>query len=330
LTELSIVNQQEVLGKNFRVYGSLDEPLFLAKDVAEWIEYNVSNVSKLVNVVDEDEKVRSIVTTLGGSQESWFLTEDGLYEVLMQSRKPIAKVFKKEVKAILRTIRHTGHYETPEYKAIQELIAKQDHMEQLLLDSGILRTFVNPRYTFKRLNVRYRIVTNDDSKRGIYEAIGNYFGFHVPFSNTLPIALRDWVLQQISEDPQKALDAVQEFIVGMETATIVKGIQGNWVNLNGFGSNDVEYAKVLKAFGHQCAYCGTDAVPLIPEHIVSQSYLAQSNPEAVDLIGNIVPSCGRCNASKNRSNVDEWYPKQPYYKPWKLERIHRHQSKYRI
>ncbi|WP_300854391.1 BRO family protein, partial [uncultured Clostridium sp.] len=33
---------------------------------------------------------------------SWFLTEDGLYEVLMQSRKPIAKAFKKEVKKILK------------------------------------------------------------------------------------------------------------------------------------------------------------------------------------------------------------------------------------
>lgn len=40
----------------------------------------------------------------------WFLTEDGLYEVLMQSRKPIAKEFKKGVKEILKTIRKTGGY----------------------------------------------------------------------------------------------------------------------------------------------------------------------------------------------------------------------------
>ena len=38
----------------------------------------------------------------------WFLTEDGLFEVLMQSRKPIAKQFKKEVKKILKQIRLTG------------------------------------------------------------------------------------------------------------------------------------------------------------------------------------------------------------------------------
>ena len=39
-----------------------------------------------------------------------FITEDGLYEVLMQSRKPIAKEFKKQVKEILKTIRRTGGY----------------------------------------------------------------------------------------------------------------------------------------------------------------------------------------------------------------------------
>ena len=43
------------------------------------------------NVIRIDEKVVNIVYTLGGVQSMWFLTEDGLYEVLMQSRKPIAK-----------------------------------------------------------------------------------------------------------------------------------------------------------------------------------------------------------------------------------------------
>lgn len=44
------------------------------------------------------------------NREVWLLTEDGLYEVLMQSRKPIAKEFKKGVKEILKTIRKTGGY----------------------------------------------------------------------------------------------------------------------------------------------------------------------------------------------------------------------------
>lgn len=112
MNELKVLNEQEVLGKQFKVYGTVEEPLFLAKDVAEWIEYDTSSVHKMLANVDDDEKVRKNVPTLGGTQESWCLTENGLYEVLMQSRKPIAKQFKKEVKEILKTIRKHGIYAT--------------------------------------------------------------------------------------------------------------------------------------------------------------------------------------------------------------------------
>lgn len=112
MNELKVLNEQEILGKQFRVYGTAEEPLFLAKDVAEWIEYDTSSVNKMLANVDDDEKVRKNVPTLGGMQESWCLTENGLYEVLMQSRKPIAKQFKKEVKEILKTIRKHGIYAT--------------------------------------------------------------------------------------------------------------------------------------------------------------------------------------------------------------------------
>lgn len=112
MNELKVLNEQEVLGKQFKVYGTAEEPLFLTKDVAEWIEYDTSSVHKMLANVDDDEKVRKNVPTLGGTQESWCLTENGLYEVLMQSRKLIAKQFKKEVKEILKTIRKHGIYAT--------------------------------------------------------------------------------------------------------------------------------------------------------------------------------------------------------------------------
>lgn len=52
---ICVINEQEVLGKQFRVYGSVDEPLFLAKDVAMWIEH--TNVTSMVDMVDENESV---------------------------------------------------------------------------------------------------------------------------------------------------------------------------------------------------------------------------------------------------------------------------------
>ena len=100
---MELVCNQEVLGREFKIYGTIEEPLFLAKDVAEFIEH--TDLSRMVNLVDEEEKLKRTLYVSGQNREMWFLTEDGLYEVLMQSRKPIAKQFKKQVKQILKSLR---------------------------------------------------------------------------------------------------------------------------------------------------------------------------------------------------------------------------------
>ncbi|MDM5426713.1 Bro-N domain-containing protein [Bacillus mycoides] len=106
--QLTVIHQQEVLGRGFKVYGTTEEPLFLAKDVAEWIEYGDKNTYRLLNNVDEDEKITCSTQYGGQLREMHFLTEGGIYEVLMTSRKPIAKQWKKEVKKILKNIRLNG------------------------------------------------------------------------------------------------------------------------------------------------------------------------------------------------------------------------------
>ncbi len=108
---LAVIDERELLGKHFRIYGDFENPLFLAKDVAQWIEH--SDVSMMVRSVDEDEKLVQTLFVSGQKREVTMLTEDGLYEVLMQSRKPIAKQFKKKVKEILKEIRKKGSYGSP-------------------------------------------------------------------------------------------------------------------------------------------------------------------------------------------------------------------------
>ena len=103
----------------------------------------------MLQSVDEEEKGVRIAYTLGGKQETWFLTEDGLYEVLMQSRKPIAKQFKKGVKAILKEIRTNGGYiaahqeETPEMIMARALKVAQAtierHQQQLQLAQNTIQ-----------------------------------------------------------------------------------------------------------------------------------------------------------------------------------------------
>ena len=115
--ELQVIDEREILGKRFRVYGDFENLLFLAKDVAEWIDYSKKSngsydVNSMLRMVDEDEKLMRKIFVSGQNRNMCFLTEDGFYEVCMQSTKPNAKIFKKEVKKILKTIRKTGMYMT--------------------------------------------------------------------------------------------------------------------------------------------------------------------------------------------------------------------------
>lgn len=130
MTGLQVIERREVLGKDFRVYGDADNPLFLAKDVASWIEH--SNPTEMVRTIDEEEKLNSTILSGGQRREVTFLTEDGLYEVLMQSRKPIAKEFKKCVKQILREIRRHGAHLTPE--RLEEVLLNPDTIIRLATD----------------------------------------------------------------------------------------------------------------------------------------------------------------------------------------------------
>ena len=121
MNELKIINKSTFLDKEIDVWGTVEQPLFRAKDVASWL--GIKNVPDLVKRIDNEEVHRLNLCGLQG--ETWFLTEDGLYELLMQSRKPIAKQFKKGVKKILHEIRTKGGYiATNENDSDEDIMAR--------------------------------------------------------------------------------------------------------------------------------------------------------------------------------------------------------------
>ena len=77
------------------VYSSLDEPLFKASDVANMIDYSSGNVWKMLEMCEEDEKLNLPMVVAGQSRSVAFITETGLYNVLSQSRKPIARKWRR-------------------------------------------------------------------------------------------------------------------------------------------------------------------------------------------------------------------------------------------
>ena len=103
---LTVIQETKILGKKIVMYGSIENPYFVASDVAEWLgERDGYTVARKVS---DEEKDTQIVCTHGGKQKTTVLTEDGLYEACMLSRKEIAKPLKKEIKKYLKSIRLTG------------------------------------------------------------------------------------------------------------------------------------------------------------------------------------------------------------------------------
>ena len=85
------------------------EPKFVATDVATALGYQ--SAKDMTRLLDDDEKGRHIVPTLGGQQEVLVLTEAGLYSAILKSRRPEAKRFKRWVTHdVLPSIRKTGGY----------------------------------------------------------------------------------------------------------------------------------------------------------------------------------------------------------------------------
>ena len=87
-----------------------DEPYFVGKDVAEILGY--TNPRKAIgDHVDEEDKGVTKCDTLGGVQELTIINESGLYSLILSSKLPAAKQFKRWVTSeVLPSIRKTGSY----------------------------------------------------------------------------------------------------------------------------------------------------------------------------------------------------------------------------
>lgn len=94
---------------NVRVVERDGEPWFVAADVCKALE--IANNRDALTRIDDDEKGVALADTLGGKQEVTIVNEPGLYSLVLGSRKPEAKVFKRWVThEVIPTIRKTGGY----------------------------------------------------------------------------------------------------------------------------------------------------------------------------------------------------------------------------
>lgn len=110
-------------GSEVRTIEVNGEPWWVLKDVCTVLE--LSSPHKVAERLEDDEKGRSLIPTLGGEQETTIISESGLYSVILRSDKPQAKPFRKWVTSeVLPTIRKTGSYSVRDSYQIEDPIER--------------------------------------------------------------------------------------------------------------------------------------------------------------------------------------------------------------
>ena len=106
------------------------EPWFVAADVCRALE--ISNNRDALSRLDDDEKGVALTDTPGGQQEMSVINEPGLYTLVLGSRKPEARAFKRWIThEVIPAIRKHGGYLTP--PTIEELLNNPDMIVELAL-----------------------------------------------------------------------------------------------------------------------------------------------------------------------------------------------------
>ena len=137
-----------------RVAGTSDEPMFCLADVCKILDIKQFRKERLTDDVISNQP---IIDSLGREQQALFVNEDGLFDVILDSRKPEAKQFRKWVTSeVLPSIRRTGGYiitkdeETPEeimaralMLAQQTLAKREERMRQLEADNNSKQATIN-------------------------------------------------------------------------------------------------------------------------------------------------------------------------------------------
>jgi prophage antirepressor-like protein len=130
-----------------RVEKHKDDFVFCAKDLCEILELQWKG-SDSIGGLDEDEKIIKKIRTNGGLQNLIFITESGLYALIIRSNKPMARKFRKWITSeVLPSLRKYGIYSTDQ--KVMDRAAKR--LEDKAVKTMLTEIDSRLSYTDKRL-----------------------------------------------------------------------------------------------------------------------------------------------------------------------------------
>lgn len=129
-----------------RVAGTSEQPLFCLVDVCKVLDLDSSQVMKRLD--DGVVTIHPTTDSLGRERQANFVNEDGLYDVILDSRKPQAKTFRKWITSeVLPSIRKTGSYSVQQQyqlpqtylEALKALVVAEEEKQQLALENKVMK-----------------------------------------------------------------------------------------------------------------------------------------------------------------------------------------------
>ena len=145
------------------------EPWFVGKDVAKILGYKDTSDAMRRHVDDEDKLTRCF-TDSGQKRELYIINESGLYSVILSSKLPSAKRFKRWVTSeVLPAIRKTGIYDMDEYSPEMKAILMHDK-KLVKIDNRV--TDLENHMT---IDYGEQVVLGDEVNKAVLDALGGKY-----------------------------------------------------------------------------------------------------------------------------------------------------------
>lgn len=136
---------------------------------------SLENPTQTVESLDDDEKkLDYIIDSSGQQRKTWTINEFGLYSLVLKSRKPEAKEFKRWIThEVLPAIRKAGRYTTEEERA------REDELQKIASEIQVLTSEKDDLQ--KRLNEKKKLI--EKKSLGMLQIIqADFRQLHLPFS----------------------------------------------------------------------------------------------------------------------------------------------------
>lgn len=222
---------------NVRALMINDEPYWVGKNVAIVLGYAKPRNAIATHVDEEDKKDAPIQGDLGGKQNMTVINESGLYSLILSSKLPSAKRFKRWVTSeVLPALRKTGGYKLPDnpmdilkltYEALNqtnESVAQHEYRIKELEDNKLL----NPgeyNYISKAVKNKVKQVMNEldmdlkgKQKNQIYKAINRDLNCFIGIKTRSQFKAKDF---------DKALEFVQNWQLSYTDKKIIEQLEFN-------------------------------------------------------------------------------------------------------